>query len=367
MIVPHEKKREKGILYIKCLIEEIEKETNYEVYEKYFVNLKNLIDNSGEILEKNELNELFNKIMLFFDNIENKRLNLHNKINENENYTLKEPLKDEIQNLENIQCEIINTIGILYKTHKSKSNDIIKIILNKTLTKYLKSNSNFELKISLYLIDDLIEYIGQEILFEIWNSLFEILIKFIKSENCDIRQASAYGIGIFAKFTKKNFDIYAEKSIIALKEGMLIKFNKNNIDEDEIDFGYTFDNIISAFGKIIFYQFDSIIVQKYLNELIQIWISNLPIKYDNDEKFLQHELICNFFLLKKSFINQNLYIQFLKFFINIYKTKNSNQIINDKIIKIFNMVKNDEQLKIIIEEIYKNESMLTEKIQMLIK
>ena len=367
MIVPHEKKREKGILYIKCLIEEIEKETNYEVYEKYFVNLKNLIDNSGEILEKNELNELFNKIMLFFDNIENKRLNLHNKINENENYTLKEPLKDEIQNLENIQCEIINTIGILYKTHKSKSNDIIKIILNKTLPKYLKSNSNFELKISLYLIDDLIEYIGQEILFEIWNSLFEILIKFIKSENCDIRQASAYGIGIFAKFTKKNFDIYAEKSIIALKEGMLIKFNKNNIDEDEIDFGYTFDNIISAFGKIIFYQFDSIIVQKYLNELIQIWISNLPIKYDNDEKFLQHELICNFFLLKKSFINQNLYIQFLKFFINIYKTKNSNQIINDKIIKIFNMVKNDEQLKIIIEEIYKNESMLTEKIQMLIK
>ena len=104
-----------------------------------------------------------------------------------------------------------------------------------------------------------------------------------------------------------------------------------------------------------------------MNELIQIWISNLPIKYDNDEKFLQHELICNFFLLKKSFINQNLYIQFLKFFINIYKTKNSNQIINDKIIKIFNMVKNDEQLKIIIEEIYKNESMLTEKIQMLIK
>ena len=366
-IVPQEKKREKGILYIKCIIEVIEKETNFDVYEKYFINLKLLIENSGEILEKNELNELFNKIMIFFENLENKRLNLHNKINENENYTLKEPLKDEIQNLENIQCEIINTIGILYKTHKSKSNDIIKIILNKTLPKYLKSNSNFELKISLYLIDDLIEYIGQEILFEIWNSLFEILIKFIKSENCDIRQASAYGIGIFAKFTKKNFDIYAEKSIIALKEGMLIKFNKNNIDEDEIDFGYTFDNIISAFGKIIFYQFNSEIVQKYLNELIQIWISNLPLKYNEDEKFLQHELICNFFLLKKSFINQNLYIQFLKFFINIYKTKNSNQIINDKIIKIFNMVKNDEQLKIIIEEIYKNESMLTEKIQMLIK
>ena len=49
---------------------------------------------------------------------------------------------------------------------------------------------------------------------------------------------------------------------------MLIKFNNNNnSDEDETDFVYSFDNIISAFGKIIFYQFNSEIVQKYLNEL----------------------------------------------------------------------------------------------------
>ncbi len=366
-IVPQEKKREKGIVYIRSLIEGIEKETNFDVYEKYISNLKKLIENSGEILEKKELNELFNKIMYFFEYLDDKRLKLHNKINNNENNHLKDSLKEEIQNIENIQCEISNIIGALYKTHKSKSNDIATIIINKILPKFVKSNSNFELKFSLYLIDDLIEYIGQEILFYIWNYFFEILTTSIKNENCDIRQASAYGIGIFAKFTKNNFDIYAEKSIIILKDAMLINFNNNNIDEDETDFGYSFDNIISAFGKIIFYQFNSEIVQKYLNELIQIWISNLPIKYDNDEKFIQHELICDLFLLKKNYINNNLYTPFIKFLITIYNSKDSNKFINDKIIHILNVVKNDEQFKVILDEIYKNELMLKEKIETLIK
>ena len=366
-IVPQEKKREKGIVYIRSLIEGIEKETNFNVYEKYISNLKKLIENSGEILEKKELNELFNKIMYFFEYLDDKRLKLHNKINNNENNHLKDSLKEEIQNIENIQCEISNIIGALYKTHKSKSNDIATIIINKILPKFVKSNSNFELKFSLYLIDDLIEYIGQEILFYIWNYFFEILTTSIKNENCDIRQASAYGIGIFAKFTKNNFDIYAEKSIIILKDAMLINFNNNNIDEDETDFGYSFDNIISAFGKIIFYQFNSEIVQKYLNELIQIWISNLPIKYDNDEKFIQHELICDLFLLKKNYINNNLYTPFIKFLITIYNSKDSNKFINDKIIHILNVVKNDEQFKVILDEIYKNELMLKEKIETLIK
>ena len=366
-IVPQEKKREKGIVYIRSLIEGIEKETNFNVYEKYISNLKNLIENSGEILEKKELNELFNKIMYFFEYLDDKRLKLHNKINNNENNNLKDSLKEEIQNIENIQCEISNIIGALYKTHKSKSNDIVTIIINKILPKFVKSNSNFELKFSLYLIDDLIEYIGQEILFYIWNYFFEILTTSIKNENCDIRQASAYGIGIFAKFTKNNFDIYAEKSIIILKDAMLINFNNNNIDEDKTDFGYSFDNIISAFGKIIFYQFNSEIVQKYLNELIQIWISNLPIKYDNDEKFIQHELICDLFLLKKNYINNNLYTPFIKFLITIYNSKDSNKFINDKIIHILNVVKNDEQFKVILDEIYKNELMIKEKIETLIK
>ena len=78
-------------------------------------------------------------------------------------------------------------------------------------------------------------------------------------------------------------------------------------------------------------------------------------------------MICDLFLLKKNLINHIFYNPILKFLIKIYKSKDSNKVINEKIIQIFNLVKNDEQLKVIIEEIYKNELILKEKIEILIK
>ena len=68
-----------GKLYIQTLINAIEKENDNNTCQKMFSNLKKVIDNSGMILEKNELNELFNKIMKIFENLEKKRLNLISK------------------------------------------------------------------------------------------------------------------------------------------------------------------------------------------------------------------------------------------------------------------------------------------------
>ena len=374
-IIPEEKKREKGILYIKYIIEAIEKETNNHIYEKLIINLKNILDNSGEILEENELNELFNKIMIFYKNFEEKKQNLlskkssKKKKNHEEEFVeenLKELIEEDIQNIENIQTEIANLIGIIIKTHKKKAVNIIKIILKELLPKYLKSKLAFELKIALYIIDDLIEYLGQEVLLNIWNNLFEILINLIKNPNDEIKQASIYGIGIFAKFTKENYSNYAERSIIELKE--IINLNSNNNKKnEESDFDYIFDNVISAFGKIIYFQFDCDFIQKNLYELIDIWISNLPIKFDNNEIFSQHELLCDFFLEKKNFISQNLFYKFIIVFIQIFNSKNSNLIINNKIINIFSLIKNDDFLKNIVLEIYNNESSLREKINDLLK
>ena len=230
----------------------------------------------------------------------------------------------------------------------------------------MKSKLAFELKIALYIIDDLIEYLGQEVLLNIWNNLFEILINLIKNPNNEIKQASIYGIGIFAKFTKENYINYAERSIIELKEIMSLNLN-NNKKNEENDYDYIFDNIISAFGKIIYFQFNCDFIQKNLYELIDIWISNLPIKFDNNEIFSQHELLCDFFLEKKNFISQNLFYKFFIVFIQIFNSKNSNLIINNKIINIFSFIKSDDFLKNIVLEIYNKESSLREKINDLLK
>ena len=70
---------------------------------------------------------------------------------------------------------------------------------------------------------------------------------------------------------------------------------------------------------------------------------------------------------KKNFISQNLFYKFIIVFIQIFNSKNSNLIINNKIINIFSLIKNDDFLKNIVLEIYNNESSLREKINDLLK
>ena len=370
-------KKEKGILYIKTLINAIEKEIDNHTCQKMFSNLKKVIDNSGMILEKNELNELFNKIMKIFENLEKKRLNLISKKDkknikkkspddDSDDENLNELINEDIESIENIQSEIADVIGLLFKTHKPISDDIIKIILQNVLPKYINSTSNFELKMGLYITDDLIEYLGQEILNNVWNDLYNLITNLCKKDDCEIRQSASYGIGVFAKFTNNNFDNYCEGLLNALKEGMNFKYNEDN--DDEYNFGLAFDNIIASFGKIMFYQFNSEIVKKYMNELINIWINNLPLKYDNTEGEQQHEWLCDMFLLKRELIPEKCYNQMFKNMIIIYNSKYSNIIINKKIVQIFDIVKNDNNLKNIVQQLYDtSEPKLKTKLEMLIK
>lgn len=51
----------------------INNETDNHVCEKFFKKLKEVIENCGQILNKNELNELFSKIAEYFGNLKIKR------------------------------------------------------------------------------------------------------------------------------------------------------------------------------------------------------------------------------------------------------------------------------------------------------
>ena len=369
-------KKEKGILYIQSLISAIEKETDYHTCEKLFIHLGEVIDNSGEILTKSELNELFAKIMKYFQNLEKKRINLvskkenkKTKKNKNEDDSLEGDLSDlldeDIEKIQNIQSEISDVIGILFKTHKNLSGDIIEIILKEFLPKFVNSKSNFEQKMALYITDDLIEYLGQKILFNVWDDLYNLITNLCKKKDDEIRQAAAYGIGIFTKFTDDNFNKYAEGLINALKEGLKITPDDEN---DEESFGLAYDNLIASIGKIIYYRFNNDIIQKYSNELIDIWITNLPIKYDSTEQEQQHEWFCDMILFKNELIQEKYYNIIFKNLASIYNSKGSNENINNKIIQIFEHVKNNEKLKNVVHDIYNcAELKIKTKLESLIK
>ena len=384
-IKDQEKKAQKAKYYLSLLVSAIEKETNSHLCEKLFLHLKEVIENGGQFLNKSELNELFNKISTFFEKLKTKRNKLisckknnkkqkHNDDDEDD-ANLDDLFDEDIEDIENIQSEIADNIGALLKTHKTISDEIIKILLNNMIPTYIKSQSTFEVKMGLFISDDLIEFIGQDMLGdESWSLMYNIVTSLVVNKETEIRQAAAYGIGNFARFTIRNFDNYSKGLIDSLYQAMNIvksddEGDKNKDNEEYNSFGMSFDNMVSALGKIINYQFNSQIVQAGLNELISKWIMNLPIKYDVTEKEQQHEWLVDLFLLKRQLIGEDCYSHYFESLAKIYETKNTNDNLNEKIKKIFNeYVKKEDKLKQIVNKVYESsDDIVKKKLEKLIK
>ncbi len=383
-IKDQEKKAQKAKYYLTLLVSAIENETSNHVCEKLFLHLKEVIENGGQFLNKSELNELFKKISTFFENLKIKRNKLisykkkdkkpkHNDDDEDDE-NLDDLYDEDIEDIENIQSEIADNIGTLLKTHKTISDEIIKILLNNMIPTYIKSQNMFEVKMGLYISDDLIEFIGQDMLGdESWSLMYNIVTSLVVNNESEIRQAAAYGIGNFARFTIRNFDNYSKGLIDSLYQAMnIVNDEKNDKDKDNEEynsFGMSFDNMVCALGKIINYQFNSQIVQAGLNELISKWIMNLPIKYDDTEKEQQHEWLVDLFLLKRQLIGEDCYSHYFESLAKIYETKNTNDNLNEKIKKIFNeYVKKEDKLKQIVDKIYESsDKIVKKKLEKLIK
>ena len=381
IITNPESKTQKGKDYIRLLIDAIEKETSYYVAKKLFIHLREVIENCGQFLTKNELNELFTKITTYINNLKEKRNNLTTKKSklkrhnddDDDDLNIQDLIEEDIEEIENTQTEISDCIGMLLKTHKQLSDEIVSKLLKEIIPTFTTSKNIFEIKMGLFISDDLIEYIGQEMLGEEnWNLMFKIITELVLNKDNVIRQAAAYGIGNFAKSTTKNFDNYSKELIDSLYNAMNIKEEKKDNDEEDEEynsFGISFDNIVSALGKIINYQFNSQIVQAGLNELITKWIMNLPIVYDKVEMEIQHEWLVDLFLTKRQLINENCYSHYFETLAKIYETKPTNEKLNEKIKNIFNeFVKKEDKLKQIVDKIYQSgDESIKKKLEKLIK
>ena len=152
--------------------------------------------------------------------------------------------------------------------------------------------------------------------------------------------------------TNINFIKYSQGLIESLYKSLSL----NNIEKNE-DYLIAFDNIIAALGKIINYQFNDKIVQENINQLIEKWLMNLPLNYDESEKKQQNELLVNLFISKRYLIPFNFYSHYFQTMAEIYLSKYSDKQIDNQIESIFiNFVKKEEKLKNILAQIYENAS-----------
>lgn len=142
-------------------------------------------------------------------------------------------------------------------------------------------------KFGIFLVDDMVEFLGYSMLPDKWLSLLEALIKYSTSKACYVRQAAVYGIGIFAE---KSVGFINETNVQCLSQ-MLAAINDSIAmpqgEEKAKVYGHTKDNSIAAMGRILKNHSDKIDA----NTTLTNWLTLLPLKFDKNEGFIQHEML----------------------------------------------------------------------------
>lgn len=292
--------------YISDLIGLVDKETSFTVITGYLDSMIDIIQVTKVFLTTPEINQLGSRLITAFDNIEKLRLTLlkekdettkqidHNKkTGDNKIYSDDEDdekeeealidINDQIEDVEEILTAMSELFGTLFDTHKELTLEIVDKLIKEYLPKYFKSESTiFEKRIGLLIIDDMAEHLGQNLISGIWTDIAKILLTYIDHQDFSLKNAAAYGIGIFAQCTTNNFNLYANDLLDGLVKGLKSygKITKRIKEE----YNASKDNIISGIGKIIKYKGQSIDAKYW----IDYWVNLMPLKQDQDEGKLSY-------------------------------------------------------------------------------
>lgn len=233
---------------------------------------------------------------------------------------------------DSLHTSISEVLGALFKTHKEHSLTIVNFLYSNVLSKFLTPESSTEdHKFAIFVIDDVIEFLGESMAGDKWNALAEALFVYALDKDETVRQAAVYGIGILATFTSpSSFSPWAAKVLGILDQAIQFPVQKSKKSH-----AHARDNAISSIGKVIKYQSANI----DLNLVVPGWTSVLPIKHDKVEAKLMHDLLADLSISNPTLVYGNTYERLshvVHLFAEILETKLCEQTTVPKIKHIIN-------------------------------
>ena len=297
--------------YIADIVEQLFKESNFSLIVSLLDSIREIISSVKLFLTTPEINNLSEKLLKIFDKVEQNRIDLNkqklktekeiendkktgdNKIfsDDEEDLDSEQEAIDEIQNeieeLEEVQTSFSEFFGTLFDTHKNLTLEIVEKFLKDYLPKYFnEQSSTFEKKLGVLIIDDMAEFLQQDLIGNIWNEILKTMITYSNHKDYELRNAAAYGLGIFAKFTKNDFKMYENDLLNSILNSMTFP---DDIPKAEIeDMKFAKDNAVSALGKTIKYHGQEL---NDLNKYLDIWVNKLPITKDHTEGKLNNKFL----------------------------------------------------------------------------
>lgn len=278
--------------FLNLLVEVAEKEEDSTVLANLMESLKNCIDSlQTPFLSEAEIN-LFSEKMLKLLFVSDKRKQEKQKEKEVTRQEDEEFEEEEIEQIEaeeeaeeELQVNIANVLGILFKTHREQTVELANYVLSEIVSKTLKPGlSESAHRLAIYILVDMVEFLSPYFQ-DKWDDFFSVLINFSAHPTNSIRQAAAYGLGVFAQQTKGElFPKYSGEMNLSLMKSYEVPIGR----EKEKDYMKCRDNAIASIGKALKTHQEKV---SSFEEVLAYWFQHLPLHADKIEAKAQNEFL----------------------------------------------------------------------------
>ena len=380
--------------FIAEIISQLLKETDFIVITSLLDSMKDIIKSTKLFLTTQEINDLTQNILKVFDIVETSRIaklkqkketeeeyeknknNKDSKINsddEDDSASKDEEindLEDQIDEIENVLTSFSEFFGVLFDTHKNYTLEFVDKIIKEYLPKYFKENaSNFEKNLGVLLVGDMAEFLQQDIIGNIWDDICVILVKYANNSDDEVRNSACYGLGAFAQSTKNNFEKYYKDIVTVLISAINMPIDKNLSKDEKNAKQFAKDNGVSALGKILKYQGQSL-GSDYEN-VFNLWINNLPIKQDDEEGLINNQFLMDILMKEPNKVlgidNKNL-AQIIIILAKAYNSEMSDELLDTNIEQFALGVKNNKEYnEILMNLVQKQKGKTLNRIKTLFK
>ena len=380
--------------FISEIISQLLEETDFLLITSFVDSIKDIIHNTKLFLTTPEINNLTQKILEVFDKVEKSRIALIRQKKETEDEYEKskktgddkiysddedddqskeeevQEIKEQIDEIENVLTSFSEFFGVLFDTHKRYTLEIVNKIVTDYLPKYFNDNSSsFEKTLGLLLVDDMAEFLQQEIIGNIWDDICKILIKYSNHSDDEVRNSACYGLGVFSQYTVKDYSKYYKDILVNLISAINLPIDKNLAKNDKKTKQFAKDSAVCALGKIIKYH-EKELGQDF-EKILDIWINGMPITQDEEEGKVNNQFLLDILMKEQNKVlgngNKNLQ-QIIIILAKAYNTEMSDKNMDPSIEAFANGVKsNNEFNKLLMELVSKQKGKTLNKIKALFK
>lgn len=340
--------------YIEALVDAMKCEKDTDVIQHQVSGIKHCIDAMGDFLSEDQVNQMWE---IFFNCISKSdaRKNLNFRYNEENEQGDDEVdkqnrrfMEEENEMEDDLQLTVSEAFGSLFKTHKNHCGQLLVTLFNDLLPSYLDEKAAFvKQKFALYIVVDLVEHLGLEILGPKYEDCFHVIERSSKSMNPVIRQAGVYGLGISSQWNEEVFKKFSDSTLHSLKEAIEMKLGT----QDKTEFNYARDNAVSALAKIMKNQHSWI----NLEETFAYFLTLIPLNHDLTEAKFVNDFLADAVLgqpqmvLGKEYENTK---QFVTLLGEIWRRDCMEQKTMEKFGKFLKKLSEDETLKIVMTEAF---------------